>query len=354
MGGTVLFQQLGGDLVVGEAAVGPSRQGRKFIIYIDNLNNAAGAYAVVNCATVTANISLTLRDAAGGILDRQGLTLAGGQQFAEYAWQRFAAAAGFEGSLELASDQDVAAVALRFDNPGGDVFSTVPVIADAAAPTLYFPQFADGGGYRTDFILVNPSDIVATAQIEFFSNEGHPLMLPINGTPTASEPLVLQPHAIARLLSDGTSPGVAVGWAKVGASGPIAGSCIFQVRSGQRVAAEAGVGSSPAALHMAAYVESTGSARSGIAIANPNASSLTLTLILRNSSGEIAAATEITLPAHGHTSRYFDEWFPRGFGEFAGILEVTGPSPVSAVALRYDNPLQNVFSTLPVIVIGDR
>jgi hypothetical protein len=100
-----------------------------------------------------------------------------------------------------------------------------------------------------------------------------------------------------------------------------------------------------------AYVESLGSAESGIAVCNPNDTGVTLALRLRTSTGLVAAATTIDLPPRGHVARFFDEWFPHGFGEFEGSLEVEATAPVSAVALRYDNPQMNVFSTLPVVIV---
>ena len=72
---------------------------------------------------------------------------------------------------------------------------------------------------------------------------------------------------------------------------------------------------------------------------------------LRKPSGEIAASTNFILPSRGHMAGFFRQWFPRWLGDFEGTLEVLASGPVSAVALRYDNPQQNVFATLPVIAI---
>jgi hypothetical protein len=350
--GTVLFQNLSDNQVLGEAAVLASMASKNFIICVDNENDAASAYALTNGGAESAHVTLTLRDKNGGIVEIQNLTLAAGCHLAEYAYQRFAGAStGFVGSIELASDQDLAAVALRFDNPEGDVFSTIPVIGDELVGTLYFPQFADGSGYQTDFILANPSDTAASAQIEFFSNDGTPIVLPIGGIMGTIFSVDLRAHGTARFFTDGTSAGVVSGWAKVSAAAPLAGTAIFQVRLMNRILAEAGVGSSPLAQHFLAYVDSTGSSQSGIALCNPNPYPVTLTLSLHRPSGATAASTSLDLPASGHIARFFGEWFPRGFGEFEGVLEVLASAPISAVALRYDNPQQNVFATLPVVVI---
>jgi hypothetical protein len=98
-------------------------------------------------------------------------------------------------------------------------------------------------------------------------------------------------------------------------------------------------------------VESLGAAESGIAICNPDGSAVSVTLNLRRGTGEISATTAIELPAGGHIARFFTEWFPRGFAEFAGTLEVIASLPVSSIAMRYDNPQRNVFATLPVVIL---
>jgi hypothetical protein len=78
---------------------------------------------------------------------------------------------------------------------------------------------------------------------------------------------------------------------------------------------------------------------------------VTVTLNLRDTSGQVAATTTVPLPPLGHVAKFFTQWFPSGYAEFEGTLEIVSTGAVSAVALRYDNSQQNVFATLPVIVI---
>jgi len=97
------------------------------------------------------------------------------------------------------------------------------------------------------------------------------------------------------------------------------------------------------------YVETVGSAYSGLAICNPNASAVDVTMKLRNSSGLQLDSVTIRLPALGHVARFFTQWFG-DYPSFEGTLEVSGTGSVSGVALRYDNPGLTVFATLPVIL----
>jgi hypothetical protein len=355
--GTALFQSWENNLILSEAAVGLSKPTRRFTVYIDNTNSARSGYAIANTGNSAATLNLTLRDKSGVIKDQATLALAAGEHISEFAWQRFPSTApdGFEGSLEFISDQSVAAVALRYDNVNlagiPQVFSTIPVFVDEAATTLYFPQVADGNGYRTNLLLMNPQETGTTAKLEFYRSDGTALNVSIDGTWRSSHNVVLPARGVAHFFTDGNSADLNVGWVK--ATSPIAvlGSSIFQTRAGNRILSEAGVASSLLAQHFAAYVESRNSAESGLAVCNPNEAAVTLTLNLRRSTGETVASTNVSLPPRGHMARFFTEWFPHGFSEFEGTLEVMATAPVSAVALRYDNPQLNVFATLPVVIL---
>ncbi len=355
--GSALFKVISGDKILSEAGVGLSKPTRSFIVYVDNLNNALSGYAVANFGAAPANLNLTLRDKNGFVVEIKSFSLLPGRHIAKFAFQEFPsnASPGFEGSIEFTSDQDVAAVALRYDNTTLDsaqqVFSTIPVLVDEAATTLYFPQVADGGGYKTNFILVNSTSNSTTARLDFFASDGTPLILPIGGVPRTSIDVPLSVRGVARVVTDGTSSGVKVGWVRVTCTVALGGSAIFQTVPGARITSEAGVASSPLASHFTTYVESLGFAESGMALCNPNSIAVTITLKLRNSAGEIVATTNFGLPPLGHIPRFFTQLFPGAFDEFEGTLEVLTTGPVSAVALRYDNQGGTVFATIPVIVI---
>lgn len=84
----------------------------------------------------------------------------------------------FTGVLDLESATPFAALTLRsLINTRGEFLLTTFPIADltrAAPAPVIFPQIADGGGIRTEFILVNPSDN-SVISIRFFDDQGAPL-----------------------------------------------------------------------------------------------------------------------------------------------------------------------------------
>jgi hypothetical protein len=225
------------------------------------------------------------------------------------------------------------------------------VLVDEAATTLHFPQVADGSGYRSSFILVNPSMGTANATLEFFSSDGTPLTLPIGGVSSTHHTISIPQDGAASVLTDGSSSGLAVGWAKVTSNVAVGGSSVFQTLGGTTITSAAGVSASPVTSHFTTYVESIGDAESGLAICNPNANPVTLAVRLRNRLGEIVAATSLLLPSQGHTARFFTEWFEESYSDFEGTVEVISSAPVAGVALRYDNRDADVFATLPVVVV---
>ncbi|MBI4472717.1 MAG: NHL repeat-containing protein [Acidobacteria bacterium] len=382
-----MFRTFSGNTIQSEAGVNLSGLVDHFTIYIDNTNNAQSGYAIVNPLAEGiqppsspgipggwVNLTAKLRDKNGVLLDTQSLQMSPGSHVSEFASQRFPryATAGFEGSIEFDCTFNctrASAVALRYDNPAADVFTTIPVVFHVEDPsreptahpylrpvrttTLYFAQVADGSTYRTNFILVNPTNSAAAATLEFYSDTGSPLSLPIGGTQRTTYQVSLAARGVARIATDGTSSGIAAGWARVtSATEGIGGSAIFQTVTDARIASEAGVSASSAATRFAAYVDTLGFADSGVALSNPDNSNVNVTLNLRNPAGQLVASTTRTLPAMGHLARMVTQLFPSGFDEFEGTLEVLASGgPVTGVALRYDNPGGTIFSTTPIVVI---
>ncbi len=349
--GTALFQFIRNNRILSEAGVAASRPARRISLYVDNTAGARSGYALANPNDQDASLVVILRDATGAQVASADLALPAAGHIAEFVDERLAAAgAGFEGTIEIVSNQALSAVALRYDNSLSS-FSTIPIFSDELESTIYFPQVADGAGYRTNLILMNPNDRNISARLEFFSADGTLIPMPVAGIPRNNISLTLGPRGVRSLFTDGAGSGMRVGWARITSADPIAGASIIQTWDGSSVVSEAGTLPSPTGRRLLAYQESRGLARSGVAICNPGSSAIALALRLRNAAGEIVAARRLTLPGLGQTARFFTEWFPLGFEEFLGTLEIAGSTPVAAIAMRFDNPMADVFATLPVILI---
>jgi hypothetical protein len=87
---------------------------------------------------------------------------------------------GFTGAVQVDSTTPFVALTLRsLSNARGDFLLTTFPIADANQPApapIVFPQIADGGGYRTQFIFISPSGS-ATITVNLLDDAGSTLEL---------------------------------------------------------------------------------------------------------------------------------------------------------------------------------
>ena len=87
------------------------------------------------------------------------------------------------GTVELRSDQGIDVTTLRCTVTlrREFVFTTIPVANYDAGlrSVLSFPQFADGGGFSSQTLLLNPSDAAVRATLRFGSPTGLPLKVDI-------------------------------------------------------------------------------------------------------------------------------------------------------------------------------
>src|SRR5262249_98083 len=128
---------------------------------------------------------------------------------------------------------------------------------------------------------------------------------------------------------------------------------------------EAGIRDSPAALpqsplpqimHGLIYVKIQSPVTNvGVAFANPQTTSNTITLILFNRVGDIAATRDITLGPNAHLASYVTQIFPElgSAMNFDGALFMRSPIAFSAIALRLTEEVSGEkLATLPVTPSG--
>ena len=154
------------------------------------------------------------------------------------------------GTFTFTSSLPVGATALRgFVNERSDFLLTTLPVADLASTTtsdIVFPHFADGGGWTTQVILVNPSDFPVEGTIKF-SNTVTTSSLPGSiSTPIALNTYgySIPPRSARRLVSGGLGLPPRTGWVsikpRVGNFTP-SGAVIFSFRQEGTTVTEAGV-----------------------------------------------------------------------------------------------------------------
>jgi len=234
-------------------------------------------------------------------------------------------------------------------------------ICSAQQFTYYYPEIASGsygGGYwQTTVFITNanaPGTAAASGSITFTRDDGTPFGL----TMTDEAGNLFSGSTIGFQLGGGetrkyvTVPDTALsgGFATVTATAPVIGTAVFtQSAADGTMLGEAGV---PAAIPLgkqAILVDTTNGFKTGVAIANPNTSPLHITFQLLNDAGQVAATTQMDLPALQHFSVFVHEMFPN-VGPMVGRLQFWCLNPMTSVGLRFD-PSYVLFTTLPPLAV---
>src|SRR5262249_1185449 len=91
----------------------------------------------------------------------------------------------FQGAVSFSSDMPLGVIALRgLTNERGEfLMSTLPIVDTTGAVDgiQVLPDFADGGGWSTQIILVNPTNTILTGNVQFLNPDGTAASVTING-----------------------------------------------------------------------------------------------------------------------------------------------------------------------------
>ena len=215
--------------------------------------------------------------------------------------------------------------------------STTPNPTIGSAPII-FPHFAQGDGYQTSFTFNNLSRTAASIMLSFYGQSGN-----LIGT----TPLPISGLGSARTSMSGSS--LTVGWARASTTTPIVFvgvETIQLVNSSGAVAMETSVLGAQTDNTLRLPVLEKDGFSTGVALVNPADTTSAVTLTLRDSTGDTAGSATLSLASLQQTARFISEMFS-GVSNFEGMLEITAPGSLAALALR-QNLSSGTFSTLPV------
>jgi hypothetical protein len=180
--GAGIFSYGSGGILVSESGIPAAASTTHARVYVDLSGGHDTGLAIANPASTSASVTIKAyrTDGVTATGTSQGpLQLPGNGHSAKFATELIAGLpAGFTGVLDIASATPFAALTLRsLNNERNDFLMTKFPIADTdrAAPSpVVFPQIADGGGFVTEFILLNAGGASKTT-LSFFDNEGRQL-----------------------------------------------------------------------------------------------------------------------------------------------------------------------------------
>lgn len=178
--GVISFSQQGVQVTEsGVPAATPTTHAR---IYIDQSGNHSTGLAIANPGSPEISVTLRTYQTDGSTPAGTGtnpVNLNGNGHTAGFVPQLVSGLpANFTGVLDISSSSPFAALTLRsLTNSRGNFLLAAFPIADATQPApspLVFPQIADGGGYKTEFILLSVAGPSSTT-LKFYGEDGSPL-----------------------------------------------------------------------------------------------------------------------------------------------------------------------------------
>ncbi len=191
MGSAVLSFQNGGD-VVSSAGVATADWVKLARLYIDIASSPRyrnAGIALVNPNVTDATLDLSLRGVGGMMQEPMTLAttliLPAKAHQARFVTELFAGRIppDFQGVLELRSSQPVAAMSLQMthNERGEAIYSTLPAmdLEHLSQEVLFIPQVVDGGGYKTEIVLVSTGADEGTIYINFFDDDGNVIRSPL-------------------------------------------------------------------------------------------------------------------------------------------------------------------------------
>ena len=363
--GVAIFGYRPNNVLVTEAGVPATPVLRTGRIYAEVAGAVNTGVAIANPNNQPANISYYFTDNSGKNFGAGTTTIPAAGQIAKFLNQAPFNSGNMQGSFTLASDVPVGVIALRgLTNERSEfLISTLPVLdLSAAVPSaaITLPHFADGGGWTTQIILVNPGNSSISGSVSFWNPNGQAATLTANGQTLHTFPFSIPPQTSFKLLSAGSGTTTQSGSVQIapgsGSAAPVA-EAIFSYRSGGITVSEAAVPSiSGSALRM--YVEGSGTAgagaiQSGVAIANLSSNPAGLTFDLTGLDGSPLANGSMTLPGNGQAAKFLNQILPSAPQPLKGILRITtSGSNVAVVGLRgrYNERGDFLITTTPAAV----
>jgi hypothetical protein len=370
---TVILQWRSGSTIVSEVGVDPSFgaiTATDFSAETDSFLNTG--IAIANPSNTTTYVYAQLWDPSTGTsVANNTITLAANAHYAKWLTEIFPdvpAIAQLRAKVSLDScstttctsvSNGFAAIALRFN---GDQFTTIPVAqtpgpGDAVPTTRILPHVAFGGSssgvhFNTVFYFTTTvsTGVFGTAQI--FDNDGNPLAASANGAAAASSfTFTVAGNRVTRIVLTGDET-LRGGWIQLTlpASVDLGVNAIFQTVNGSTVTAEASALEATPSKNGLVYVKQSGALRVGMAFANAQTTTNTITLTLFDQDGLVFASRDIALGPNGHLARFIDELFPQLSGtDFDGALAMHSSLEFGALALRLNS---GKLATLPVSTNG--
>jgi len=360
------------DVLVSEAGIPgvlPILSGRTFV-EIGSLINTGVAF--VNPGATPVDISFYFTTQAGRDVSQGTLRLNARAQIARFLNEAPFSMTSFTGSFTFTATTPVAVTAVRtLVNERSEFLMTPEVVAALPSPmsagTLVVAHFADGGGWKTEMMVVNPSDTAISGTLQFL-NEGSPTQ---EATPLTSFNYALEAHTAASFATSATATSARVGSVRIipgGGTTPPSAFAVVSLKSGGVTVSQATIPAQTPANTFRTHIEMrprttvteqgvttiTGPIQSAVAIANNSATSATITFELTTMDGtNTNQMTTVDIAPFGHVAKFVAELFPGIQQPFQGVLRMSSFNTIAVASLRTRNNVRDTFLFATTAVSND-
>ena len=326
--------------------------------------------AFLNPSSTPVVVSFHFTNLAGVDSGFGTFTLNGNAQTAKFLNEAPFNMTSFTGSFTFTAPGPVAVISLRtFVNERNEFLAAaqtvVPLPSASSAGTLMAAHFVDGGGWRTQLILINPTDSSITGTVQFFGEgsatvEATPLTLTVNGSVGSTFNYTIPAKSAAPFETSAPAGTVRTGSVRISATGgttPPAAFEVLSLTSGGVTVSQASIQAQFPATVFRSYVEmrdataETDRIQSAIAIANNSATNATVNFELTAMDGTSTGLTaSVNIAGFGHVSKFVQELFPGIDLPFQGVLRISSFNSIAVSALRTRNNRRGTFliTTTPV------
>jgi hypothetical protein len=310
--GLAIFGYRQSGTLISEASISASVPVSSGRIYAQVDGAVNTGLAIANPNDTEASISFFLTDATGKDYGQGSVTVSPHGQIARFLDQApFNATRPANGSLTFTSTVPVSAFALRgLVNERSEFLVTTLPVADPSEltrATTFFPQIADGAGWTTTFLLVNPTDQTIGGTIKFSQT------LTIDGAARDSLSYSIPARSSRSYQTSGGGASVTIGSAEMTPAdnnAVPAGVAMFSFTRDGVTISQAGVGSTDASPAFRMYVESNEkcSIRTGVAVMNPSSTEQTVNFELVDLNGvSTGLKGSVVIPPAGQRSLFLNE-----------------------------------------------
>jgi len=257
----------------------------------------------------------------------------------------YPAVVGKRGVVHFTSNASIFGLGIRAN---GKAFTSIDALAGVTSATKTIPHIANGGSWKTTFLIVSTSAQSANFTLNFWSDGGAALSLPLGTDGTASSLSgTVQPGELRVVQTTGAGT-LVTGWAELtGLTGAIGGTAIFALQAPGQSDSEAAVPFSTASsMHLFMPYDYSPGYSTGIAFTNTGASQATVTATFTDDGGHALGSGQIMVPAHGHASAVLGDVLAAIVGT-RGTVSLASDMPIFGLGIRANGA---AFTSLKVIV----